>query len=145
MEQAGFGEDRYAKVGPPNGVLDVGIDDDDVVIDVDLTGTGMDADDWRTGGEHQVRIGDEVISYTTVTDNAGSSADPDVIRLTGVTRDSGAVAHLAGADVVILYSAASDRHRERYGFIGSAGDPPDGNLLDGDGDLVGDVAGYLNW
>jgi hypothetical protein len=146
FEEAGFGAESYARIGPPNGVLLNSIDDSETTIDVDLAGTGMDIDDWATGGTHHIFIEDEKISYTTTTD-LGS----DTIRLSGGARgqdSTSAVAHTVGSsagdlDVRMLYSAASTKHKRRYGFIGSTGDPPDGNLLDADGDFTEETTGYL--
>jgi hypothetical protein len=143
LEQAGFAQENYARIGHKNGVLDVGINTVTTQIDVDLSATGLTIDDWRTGGTHHIYIEDEKISYTTVTDQGS-----DIIRLTGGARGvdgTSNVAHSAGVDVRMLYSAASDEYRRIYGFIGSTGDPPSGNLLDGNGDLVNETPGYLFW
>jgi hypothetical protein len=144
-EQAGFGDEKYAKIGPENGVLDSAISDVDTTIDIDLSGTDLEVTDFRTGGTHQIYVEDEKITYTTATD---VSTSYDIVRLTGVTRGvdgTSNVAHAAGVDVRMLYSAASDDHRQVYGFIGSTGDPPSGNLLDADGDFTEETAGYLIW
>lgn len=147
FERAGFGDDNYARIGPLNGVLDVGIDNSETVIYVDLSGTSLTASDWRTGGTHHIYIEDEKISYTTAVD-MGSN----ILKLSGGARgvdSTTPVAHegdssaAAGVDVRMLYSAASDECRRRYGFIGSTGDPPAGNKLDADGDFSEETAGYL--
>jgi len=140
FEQAGFAAAyNYATIGPENGVLDVGINDTIQTIDIDLSGTTLEFADWRTGDTHQVRIEDEEITYTTVTDQGS-----DVIRLTGVTRGvngTSNVAHSIGTDVRMLYSAATDEHRRKHGWVGDATD----NFVDSDGDFTDDTEGYMIW
>jgi hypothetical protein len=145
LEEAGFGDVKFAKIGPPNGVLDVGINDVIQTIDIDLSGTALDFDDLKTSGTRQIYIEDEKISFTAA---ALVDTSYEVVRLTGVTRGvdgTSNVAHSAGVDVRFLYSAMDDEHRRLYGFIGSTGDPPSGNNLDGDGDLTEETPGYLIW
>ena len=146
VEKTGFGNNKYWVIGPPNGILNAEINGAVTDIDVDLTGTGMAAADWRTpaGGEWGVvGIDDELITYNVVTDLGGG-----VIRLSGGTRGQGGtgnVAHLAGVDARMNFAAASDFMRAKYSWIGNAGAAPSGNLLDGNGDFVGETPGYLTW
>ena len=93
----------------------------------------------------QVFIEDEKISFTSA---VLVDTSYEVVRLTGVTRGvdgTSNVAHSAGVDVRFLYSAADTEHRRLYGFIGSTGDPPAGNLLDADGDFTEETPGYRIW
>lgn len=146
VEKTGFGDHRFWVIGPPNGALDVGINDAVTTFDVDLTGTGMTAADWRTPGAGEwgvMGIEDELVTYNVVTDLGGG-----VVRLSGGARGQGgtaAAAHSAGVDARMNFAAASDSMRVTYGWLGNAGEAPTGNLVDGNGDFVGDTQGVLIW
>jgi hypothetical protein len=134
---------NYATIGPINGVLDANINDIVQTIDIDISLTGMTIADWKIASIGQIIIGSEKISYTTIT-NIGAG----IIRLNLCTRGvdgTANVAHTAGVDCIMLASSASDSHKSNYGFIGNTGDAPTGNLIDFNGDLVNEAAGYLTY
>lgn len=133
----GFGDSRFGLICPAMPVLDEDLDDSETEIDLDVAATEITAADFAAGG--QVRIGDEKITIGSVSDEAG-----DVVRLSGCTRgalSTAAATHTTGDQVLMLYSGAATAFRARYVFIGAATT----NLLDGDGDGVGDTDGYLFW
>lgn len=145
VQDTGFADVRYSRIGPKNGVLDLGMTAVQLTMDIDLNATTLEFANWRSGSLHSAKVvtsgASEMINYTGVTDLGGGK-----IRLTGLTRDADGLAgggqiHNAGDYVIMLYSAASNGIREEYGFYGSSPD----NLLDSDGDFVGDVDGYYIW
>jgi len=145
VEDTGFGDFRYARIGPINGVLDAAMNAVQLTADIDLNATTLTYADWRSGALHAVKIitpggTNEMITYTTVTDLGGGK-----IRLSGLTRDADGVAgggqvHNAGDECLQMYSAASDAMRDKYAWQGDSN-----NLLDSDADFTGDTEGTRIW
>ena len=143
---SGFTGRRYSLIGPSNGVLNVAMDAVQVTMDVDLNGTTFTYSDYRTGGLHALKIlspatNNELITYTTTTDLGGG-----IIRFSGITRDAdgalgGGVAHVVGDRALMMYSAAVDAVRDRYGFQGNVPD----NLLAPSGYTPDTDDGYQIW
>ncbi len=124
----------YAYIGPENPVLSETISSGETTIQLALTANTYQDDDFASSG--QIRIEDEKISYAS----KGYDSQTQVLTLSGCDRGilgTSPVEHNAGVDALLLDYGASRPAQDK-----SAWNSDENNLLDSDGDGVGDREGY---